>query len=181
MRRAPRAYPREERRGLAESMESPWSGLFHNHPVQNDNGQKCDLQLSRRNPRKGRPSGDGLAQFFQQPFQVRHALAQLSNFGANLCDLASQPANLRLHVLAQPTNTREDQPRECAAHAENGNDFSGHVFSKGGIHLLGPHATCWGRTSNSLPRADGTAPDRLVRRSEAGGRTAVRALVNADD
>ena len=52
---------------------------------------------------------------------------------------------------------------------------------KGGIHLLGPHATCWGRTSNSLPRADGTAPDRLVRRSEAGGRTAVRALVNADD
>ena len=23
-----------------------------------------------------------------------------------------QPANLRLHVLAQPTNTREDQPRE---------------------------------------------------------------------
>ena len=52
---------------------------------------------------------------------------------------------------------------------------------EGGIHLLGPHATCWGRTSNSLPRADGTAPDRLVRRSEAGGRTAVRALVNADD
>ena len=50
-----------------------------------------------------------------------------------------------------------------------------------GIHLLGPHATCCGRTSNSLPRAAGTAPDRLVRRSEAGGRTAVHAPVNAGD
>ena len=50
-----------------------------------------------------------------------------------------------------------------------------------GIHLLGPHATCCGRTSNSLPRAAGTAPDRLVRRSEAGGRTAVHASVNAGD
>ena len=63
-------------------------------------------------------------------------------------------------------------------------DLRGNIptfIRKGGIHLLGPHATCWGRTSNSLPRADGTAPDRLVRRSEAGGRTAVRALVNADD
>ena len=30
-----------------------------------------------------------------------------------------------------------------------------------GIHLLGPHATCCGRTSNSLPRAAGTAPDDL--------------------
>ena len=52
---------------------------------------------------------------------------------------------------------------------------------KWGIHLLGPHSTCCGRTSNSLPRAAGTAPDRLVRRSEAGGRTAVHAPVNAGD
>ena len=49
------------------------------------------------------------------------------------------------------------------------------------IHLLGPHTIYCGRTSNSLPRADGTAPDRLVRRSEAGARTAVHAPVNAGD
>ena len=55
------------------------------------------------------------------------------------------------------------------------------ILVKWGIHLLGPHATCCGRTSNSLPRAAGTAPDRLVRRSEAGGRTAVHAPVNAGD
>ena len=40
------------------------------------------------------PPADGLAQAFQQSFEVRHALAQLSNFGANLCDLDAQPRNL---------------------------------------------------------------------------------------
>ena len=54
-------------------------------------------------------------------------------------------------------------------------------WAEWGIHLLGPHTTYCGRTSNSLPRADGTAPDRLVRRSEAGARTAVHAPVNAGD
>ena len=53
--------------------------------------------------------------------------------------------------------------------------------AKGGMHLLGPYATCCGRTSNSLPRADGTVPDRLVRRSEAGSRTAVHAPLNIGD
>ena len=56
---------------------------------------------------------------------MRHALAELSNLAANLCEFAAQPRDL----AAQPTNTREDQPCECDAHSENGNDFSAHLVS----------------------------------------------------
>ena len=77
------------------------------------------------------PSGDGLAQSFQQSFKMRHAFAELPDLGANLSDLAAQPANLRLHVLAQPTNTREDQPSECNAHAENSQTLAAHGLLRG--------------------------------------------------
>ena len=53
--------------------------------------------------------------------------------------------------------------------------ISGEGFGvRGGIHLLGPHTTSCGLSAHSLPRADCKALDRLVSRSEAGGRTGAR-------
>ena len=45
------------------------------------------------------PPGDGLAQPFQQPFQVRHAFAQFAHFATQVFD-----------VLPQPSIARQDQP-----------------------------------------------------------------------
>ena len=87
----------------------------------------------------------------------------------------------RVNFTTEPPAVETELRRLTQSSSGSTRVWSDAYLARGGIHLLGPYATCCGRTSHSLPRADGTARDRLVRRSEAGGRTAVHAPVNAGD
>ena len=57
-----------------------------------------------------RPSADGLAQPFQQPFQVRHALAEFAHFAPQVFDVPSQLTDVLSHILPQPAIAGQDQP-----------------------------------------------------------------------
>ncbi len=155
---------------------------------QNMFGKPGERQPTKQEIRKARKSGQDIKPV---PAQSANTLGEVPDSPWFTNRIGSRPMSVE-DVLRGPGNENapaREGPWEIVAAKTEGvtpgfriRDSKGRqYFLKGGIHLLGPYATCCGRTSHSLPRADGTARDRLVRRSEAGGRTAVHAPVNAGD